>query len=169
MTARSWLVVASAVTVTAAVFLGRPVPSQAAGAGVCPNCGIAFSFSSTTAVWIESRDQEGVSAELVSLATTNSGIGDAFCRVEVRFNGARGDVLHSEEVSLGPGEIARVDLPQTSDLDGILFHVTFQVLDTNRRGRVLPCSAIPSVRVYDRAQGRTAYYLPIATNGSLVN
>lgn len=165
MRARSLLVMVSAVAVTAVVLLGGPVPSHGAGAGVGTGQDkVAFSFSSTAAVWIQSRAQEGVSAELVSLGRTNSGIGDAFCRLEVRFNDARGDVLHSEEVNLGPGEIARVNLPRTSHRDGTLFHVTFQVLDTDRRGRVLPCSAIPSVRVYDRTQGKTAYYPPIATN-----
>jgi hypothetical protein len=164
MRARSWLVMVSAVAVTA-VFLGRPVPSQGAGAGVGSGQDkVAFSFSSTAAAWIQSQDQEGVSVELVSRGTTSSGIGDAFCRLAVTFNGARGVVFHSEDVNLGPGDIARVDLPRIPNLDETLFHVTIRALDTDRRGRVLPCSAIPSVRVYDRAQGKTAYYLPIATS-----
>jgi hypothetical protein len=164
MRARSWLVVVSAVAVTAAVFLGRPVPSQGAGGGVGSGQDkVAFAFSSTAAASVQSQALEGVSAELVSLGRTNSGIGDAFCRLAVMFNDAQGVVLYAQGVDLGPGEIARVDLPRDVTLGEALFRVTFQVLDTDRRGRVIPCSAIPSVRVYDRAQGRTAYYLPIAT------
>jgi hypothetical protein len=164
MRTRSWLVIVSAVAVTATVWLGMPVLIQGAGGGVGTGQDHVFIFSSTAAVSIQSQDLEGVSAELVSLGRTNGGIGDAFCRVGVTFTDASGAVLHSERVSLGPGEIARVELPRVATLGETLFHVTLEVLDTDRRGRVVPCAAIPSVRVYDTDLRKTAYYAPLATN-----
>jgi hypothetical protein len=164
MSMRSWLVTGIAVVATAVLFLARPDISQGAGAGVgC--CGVDFSFSlaSSAAGSISNRELDGIAVELASHAVTNGGFGGAFCRVGVTFNDAQGAVLHAEDVSIGPGEIGRVELPAGA-AEGLAFRVTFKVLDTDRRGRVVPCLAIPSVRTFDRRTAKTEAYLPIQTS-----
>ena len=171
MKTRSWLVTACAVAIAAAIVLGRPEISQGAGAGV-GDSGERFALSTarSAAGWIGSLGVQGVEANVVNERSATSGFGDAFCRVAITFNDAQGTVLHTSELNLGPGEIGRVELPQrgvsvevTEVPAELLFRATFQVLDTFRDGRVRPCSAIPSVRVFDRSAGRTEYYLPLET------
>jgi hypothetical protein len=168
---RSWLVTACAGTVVAAIVFGKPGVSQGAGGGIgSVNERIAFSAASSAAGWIGTLEGQGVEANVVNERSAASGFGDAFCHVAITFNDAQGNVLHTSELTLGPGEIGRVALPQrevssaVSELPAeLLFRTTFQVLDTYRDGRVRPCSAIASVRVFDKNSGRTEHYVPIET------
>jgi hypothetical protein len=167
MRAQSWLVMVSAAAVTGVLFLGRPDISLGAGGGVGTLPSVqefSFSYASTAAGFVGNREGGGVVAELVSQGVTNGGIGDAFCRVGVTFNDERGAVLQYQEVTLGPGEIARVDLPSGAPEEFLSFRVSFRALDRDRAGRIRPCFAIPSVRVWDRVVGKTDHYVPILMN-----
>jgi hypothetical protein len=166
MKVRSWLVTGVAVVATGALFLARPDISQGAGGGVGTvpaNPAFSFSFASSAAGRLSSRLLDGAAVDLVSQAETHVGIGGAFCKVEVTFTDAQGTVLHTEGVSLGPGEIRGVQLP-AGEPEGLAFRVTIQVLDTDRLGRVVPCLAIPSVRMFDRESAKTELYVPVQTN-----
>jgi hypothetical protein len=161
MSVRSWLVTGIAVVATGALFLARPGISQGAGAGVgCCYVDFSFSLASSAAGSIANREVDGVAVELVSQAVTNGGFGGAFCRIGVTFNDAQGAVLLTEDVSIGPGEIRRVELPSGA-AESLAFRVTFRVLDTDRFGKVVPCLAIPSVRTFDRRTAKTDLYVPV--------
>jgi hypothetical protein len=164
MSVRSWLVTGVAVVATGAIFLARPDISQGAGGGVGTGQDkFAFSFASSAAGLLSNRELDGVAVELVSQADTNGGIGGAFCRVGVTITDAQGAVLHAEDVRLGPGEIRGVQLPAGGQ-EVLAFRVTIEVLDTDRRGRVVPCLAIPSVRTFDRRSAKTELYVPVQVN-----
>jgi hypothetical protein len=147
------------------MFLARPDISRGAGAGVGTGQDkFSFSFASSAAGLLSSRELDGVAVELVSQAETNGGIGGAFCRVGVTLTDPQGAVLHAEDIRLGPGEIRGVQLPAGAAGETLSFRVTLEVLDTDRRGRVVPCLAIPSVRTFDRRSAKTDVYVPVQTS-----
>ena len=106
-------------------------------------------------------------AEVVNEQSPNAPPGLAFCTVLIRFLDAQGLVLHEDQIKIGPGEIGSVELPPSKvqpPPEDLLFHVTFKVMDDDGKGRVRPCAALPSVRVFDRKTKRTQYYLDVVTN-----
>ena len=107
---------------------------------------------------------QGVEVDIANERLANETAGDAFCGFAVTFYDAKGFVLDTTEVSVGPGEISRVELPER-ELRGeaLLFRTTVNVMDTDRNGKIRPCPAIVSMRVYDRIVGKTDYYVPVMT------
>jgi hypothetical protein len=169
MTGRGWILIVIAVAVTS-VFLLRSATSHAAGAGVGSGqdhdalTAARFEVSYFDAASIKSFDTEGIEVNVVNQRLANETVGDAFCRFAVTFYDERGFVLYTTELSVGPGEIGRVDLPVRQLQGELLFRTTIQVLDTYSSGKIRPCPAIPSARVYDRIVGKTEYYVPVTTN-----
>ncbi|MEO8679872.1 MAG: hypothetical protein ABI665_12540 [Vicinamibacterales bacterium] len=151
--------------VTTAAILGMPRPGLAGA----PERGYVaasflFELAGSSGGVIKSVDDEGVTAEIVNEAPPNSLVGDASCNVGVTFFNGEGLVLFASELRVGPGQIGSVELPAVNFPKGGPFHVTFQVLDEKKNGKVRPCIALPSARVFDRNSGKTMYYLPIVTN-----
>ena len=69
-------------------------------------------------------------------------------------------MLFTTEQIVGPGETNRLDLGSRELQGESAFRATVQVLDTDRSGRIRPCPALVSQRVYDRSLGTTEYYVP---------
>lgn len=165
MSRRSWTLIVIVLAVTASVFLLRSATSQAAGAGV----GSGQDYDALTAARFElavipSFALQGVEINIANERLANETAGDAFCRFAVTFYDAKGFVLETTEMSVGPGEIGRVELPARElPGEGLLFRTTVNVLDTQRSGNIQPCPAIVSMRVYDRIDGKTDYYVPVMT------
>ena len=58
------------------------------------------------------------------------------------------------------GEISRLELGSRELQGESVFRTVVQVMDTGRNGRIRPCPALVSQRVFDRARGTTDYYVP---------
>jgi len=163
MTGRRSILIVMVVAV-ASVFFLRSAPSRAAGAGV----GSGQDYDALTAarfsmVSIRSFAAEGIEVNVANDRPANETVGDAFCRFAVTFYDSQGFVLYTTELSVGPGEIGRVDLPARELQSELLFRTTIEVLDTDRGGKIRPCPALASARVYDRIAGKTEYYVPVST------
>jgi hypothetical protein len=157
-------IVAVVGVVVTAVVLGFASPSRAADQRSYLGGSFAFSYAGTKAGFLASVADEGVKAEVVNEQAPNVGLGNGFCRLSITFFDSAGLILYSSELKVGPGEIGAVDLPAQQFGNGGLFHVTFQVLDEDKNGKIRPCLSLPSARVYDRQSGKTQYYLPIVAN-----
>jgi len=163
MTNRRWIIVLLGVVTTAAI-LGMPRRGLAAADTGYVAGSFLFQLAGSSGGVLQSVDDEGVTAEVVNEVPPNSLIGDASCNVGITFFNGEGLVLFASELRVGPGQIGSVELPPLSFPKGGPFHITFQVLDEKKNGKVRPCIALPSARVFDRKSGKTAYYLPIVTN-----
>jgi hypothetical protein len=163
MTNRRWILVLLGLATSAAI-LGLPRLGQAGATDRTYVAGrFALQLSGGFAGFLKSADGVHVTAEVVNEVPANSPIGHASCNLEVAFFDAAGLTLHAQELTVGPGQIGAVELPeQNYPIDG-RFHITFRVLDRKKNGDVRPCFALTSARVHDKS-GKTLYYIPMVTN-----
>ena len=159
---RHWIVVGIGIVVATAGSLGMPAPSQGAAADDVYTGGhFALSAAASSAGFIQSTEGGGVKAEVVNLRPHNS---QEFCNIAIQILDDEGLALYGKDLSVPPGEVQSLELPSQLLANGGEFRVTFRVLDTDKNGKPRPCSALPSVRVFDKALGTTLHYLPIVTS-----
>jgi hypothetical protein len=168
MKARNWCVIALVVTVAAILGITRPAYAVLT-VNDHPYASGAFLVSvGATPAFIVNLKGGSIEADVVNPQSRDASFGPEVCRMGVVFYDANGAVLQASELKVGPGEtgIARLapqNVPPASDPPSPL-RVTFQALDTDSKGSVRPCLAIPSVQIVDMKQLRTVLLVPVVTN-----